>query len=127
MAYKVFITSAKKDRDLVRDLAQRLETAGLEVHSVDQSGVPIKTSAKSTKDSLSNADEIFVLLTDESMDSPELMFLLGAASSMRKRVTPIVVGLENSKIPSLIKSLKYIKYPDLNRYIVDLATRTRAA
>jgi hypothetical protein len=76
---------------------------------------------------LDDADEIFVILTSESIDNPSLMVDLGAASSMRRRVTPVVIGLETSQVPSLIKSLKYIKYADLNRYIVDLATRTRAA
>jgi hypothetical protein len=76
---------------------------------------------------LKSAEEIFVILTNESMDNSSLMFFLGAAFSMRKRVTPVVVGLEVSKIPSLIKSLKYIRYPDLGRYVANLGKRTKAA
>jgi TIR domain len=132
MAYKVFITSAPKDIDLVRDLAQRLEDVGIEVHSDYEGGKPSKTSSnKTTKKALANAlssaDEIFVILTNESMDNPSLMFFLGSVSSWLTRVTPVVVGLETSKIPSLIKSLKYIRYPDLGRYIANLGKRTKAA
>src|SRR5438309_2038659 len=127
MAYKVFISSAWKDIDLVRDFAHRLESAGIQVHSIDKSAVSSEAiSTKISKD-LSNADEVLVILTNESVDNPNLMFELGVASSMRKRVTPVVVGLEPAKIPSLIKNLKYIKYPDLARYIADLEKRAKAA
>lgn len=129
MAYKVFITSAAKDADLVRDLVQRLEHVGIEAHSSYEAGMPDKTSSNKTankalKNALKSADEIFLILTNESMDDPRLMFFLGAFVA---RVTPVVVGLETSKIPSLIKSLKYVRYPDLGRYIADLGKRTKAA
>ncbi len=125
----IFITSAPKDIDLVRDLAQRLEHVGIEAHSSYEIGMPDKTPSRKTsnkalKNALKSADEIFLILTSESMDDPNLMFFLGAFVT---RVTPVVVGLETSKIPSLIKSLKYVRYPDLGRYIANLEKRTRAA
>jgi len=126
MAYKVFIHSSSKDIDIVQDLANRLELAGIEAHWANESARSDK-NIRATNKALNDADEIFVILTSESVDNPSLMVDLGAAASTRRRVTPVVVGLETSQVPSLIKSLKYIKYPDLNRYIVDLATRTRAA
>jgi hypothetical protein len=126
MAYKVFISSALKDFDLERDLANRLEHAGIEVLSHDKKPVTETISSRVTK-ALSSADEIFVILSGESIENPNLMFELGAASSLRKRVTPILVGLEPAKVPSIIKSLKYIKYPDLGRYIAALEKRAKAA
>ena len=127
MAYKVFISSTLKDVDLARDLAHRLESAGIRVNSVNKklvSGVvtPIKIARE-----LRHADEVFVILTDESVNSSSLMFEIGAAASLRKRITPVVVGLEPSEVPSLIKNLKYIRYPDLGRYIADLERRAKAA
>jgi hypothetical protein len=76
---------------------------------------------------LSHADEVFFILTEKSVDNPNLMFELGAASSLRKRVTPVVVGLEPHELPSLIKNMKYIKYTDLATYIADLERRAKAA
>lgn len=67
------------------------------------------------------------ILTDNSVGNPYLMYELGAATSLRKRVTPIIVGLEPSKLPSLLKGLKYIKYPDLSKYISVLEKRSKAA
>jgi len=127
MAYKVFISSALKDLDLVRDLTHRLEVAGIEVHSPSKTTVTGETTSSKVTKALSNADEVFIILTNESVDNPNLMFELGAASSMRKRVTPIVVGLEPAKVPSLIRNLNYIKYPDLGRYIADLEKRAKPA
>ena len=126
MAYKVFIHSSSKDLDIVEDLANRLELAGIEAHWANESRRSDRT-IQATNKALRDADEIFVVLTNESVDNANLMIDLGAAASTRRRVTPVVVGLENSEVPPLIKSLKYIKYPNLNRYIVDLATRTKAA
>jgi len=126
MAYKVFIHSSSKDIDIVQDLANRLEIAGIDVDYFNGLISPDKPIAVTNK-ALREADEIFVILSSESMDDPNLMVALGAAASTRRRVTPIVIGLETAQVPSLIKSLKYVRYADLNRYIVDLATRTKAA
>ncbi|PYS25706.1 MAG: hypothetical protein DMF72_00785 [Acidobacteria bacterium] len=126
MAYKVFIHSSSKDIDIVQDIASRLELAGIDAHWANESAKSDKTIS-ATNRALREADEIFVILTNESVDDPNLMAALGAAYSTRRHVIPIVVGLQTCQVPSLIKSLKYIKYPDLNRYIVDLATRTKAA
>jgi hypothetical protein len=127
MAYKVFVSSTLKDLDLALDLAHRLENAGIKVNSVDKTAIsgeaiPIKITRE-----LSHADEVFVILTNDSVNSSKLMFEIGAASSLRKRITLVVVGLEPSKVPSLIKNLKYIRYPDLERYIADLEKRAKAA
>ena len=127
MAYKVFISSTWKDVDLARDLAHRLESAGIKVNSVDKAAVSGEPFPSKITRELSHADEVFVILTHESVNSSNLMFEIGAASSLRKRITPVVVGLDPSKVPSLIRNLKYIKYPDLERYIVDLEKRAKAA
>ena len=124
MSYKVFISSALKDIDLARDLAHRLESAGVKVNSGKTSAESI--SSKITRE-LSSADEVFVILTNESINNSNLMFEIGAASSLRKRITPVVVGLDPSNVPSLIRSLKYIHYADLEGYIADLEKRARAA
>jgi hypothetical protein len=124
MSYKVFISSTLKDIDLARDLAHRLESAGIRVNSGKASAESI--SSKITRE-LSSADEVFVILTNESINNSNLMFEIGAASSLRKRITPVVVGLEPSSVPSLIRSLKYINYADLEGYIADLEKRAKAA
>ena len=123
---KVFIQSSSKDIDIVQDIANRLELAGIEAHWANESARS-DTSIRATNTALREADEIFVILTNESINDSNLMFLLGGDVSLRRRVIPIVIGLEASQVPPLIKSLEYIRYPDLNGHIIDLATRIRAA
>jgi hypothetical protein len=127
MSYKVFISSSYKDSDLARDLAKRLEDTGVKVSSTDKSGGSGGRLSKQVTKDLTNADEVVIILSDESVDSPWLMFELGAASSLRKRVTPIIVGVESNRLSSLIKSMKYIRYPQLEEYISDLEKRAKAA
>lgn len=127
MAYKVFISSTKKDIDLARDLSRRLKAAGVDVYSVDKAAVPGEAIFSKIKVDLGWADEVLLILTDSSVDNPNLMFELGAATSLRKRITPVIVGLDASKLPPLIKDLNYVKYPDLPTYISELEKRARAA
>ena len=127
MAYKVFISSTLKDIDLARDLSRRLKELGIDVYSVDKAAVPGEASFTKTTVDLGRADEVLLILTDGSVDNPNLMYELGAATSLRKRVTPVIVGLDTSKLPSLIKNMNYVKYPDLPKYISDLEKRVKAA
>jgi hypothetical protein len=127
MAYKVFISSTLKDIDLARDLSRRLKEAGIDVYSVDKAAVPGEAIFNKTTVDLGRADEVLLILTDDSVDNPNLMYELGAATSLRKRVTPVIVGLDASKLPSLIKNMNYVKYPDLPKYISDLERRAKAA
>jgi hypothetical protein len=127
MAYKVFISSTFKDIDLARDLSRRLQEVDISVYPLDQRVEPVGANLGKIVQHLSRADEVFVILTDNSVENPYLMYELGAATSLRKRVTPIIVGLEPSKLPSLLKGMKYIKYPDLSKYISALEKRSKAA
>lgn len=127
MAYKVFISSTVKDIDLARDLSRRLKEAGIDVYSVDKAAVPGEAIFNKIAMDLGRADEVLLILTDNSVDNPNLMYELGAATSLRKRVTPVIVGLEPNKLPSLMKGMKYVKYSDLPEYISDLEKRVKAA
>jgi hypothetical protein len=127
MAYKVFISSSVKDIDLARDISRRLKEAGIDVYSVDKSAVPGEAIFNKITVDLGRADEVLLILTDNSIDNPNLMYELGAATSLRKRVTPVIVGLEPNKLPSLMKGLNFVKYTDLPKYISDLEKRVKAA
>jgi hypothetical protein len=127
MAYKVFISFSVKDIDLARDISRRLKEAGIDVYSVDKSAVPGEAIFNKITVDLGRADEVLLILTDNSIDNPKLMYELGAATSLRKRVTPVIVGLEPNKLPSLMKGLNFVKYTDLPKYISDLEKRVRAA
>ena len=124
--YEVIISSSQKDRDLARDLARRLKGAG--VHTIySELTRSAGSDYEKTCMQLLNADEIIVILSSNSLDSFWMMFEIVAAYSLRKKITPVVVGLERQELPSVIKQLKYIKYAKLSDYIANLERLVQAA
>jgi len=125
--YNIFISSSHKDRDLARDLARRLKEAGVQS---TYSELTLSAGSKYEKmfmELLKDADEIIPILSSNSVDNFWMMFEIGAASSLRKKITPVVVGLEKQDLPPVIKQLKYINYDKLSDYIANLERRAQAA
>jgi nucleoside 2-deoxyribosyltransferase len=126
MSHKIFISSSYKDSDLARDLAKRLKKAGLKVISPP----PAKSinaldhvRAGINGEALLAADEVIVIMTKNSIDSPWLMFEIGYATSSGKHVTPLVQGIETKNLPEIIKQMNYVKYAGLDEYIARLQRR----
>jgi len=78
-------------------------------------------------DQLKSADEMIVILSSNSVDNLWMMFEIGAASSLRKKITPVVVGLDKEQLPQAIQQLKYVKYDKLADYIADIERQAQAA
>lgn len=126
MSYQVFISSAPRDRDLAENLAQSVREAGAEVLSVAQTPDRSEVVNFDLRRALKKADEIVFILTDRSLNNPYLIYEMGAAFSMRKRFTSILVGVEDSEIPPLIAQLPYLRYSDLRRYLSELEQRAKS-
>jgi len=127
MSYKIFISSTHKEIKVARELADKLEKLGVKVYSVErnaQAGDNIITKAKQ---GLSNADEVFLIVTNNSVNSQGLASEMGLASSLHKPVTPIVKGLKKNELPPMLQGMKYIKYEELPKYLSLLAKRANAA
>jgi hypothetical protein len=127
MAHKVFISASYKDRDLARDLLHRLHDVGV---PATYSELTLSVGSNYEKDFinlLKSADEIIVILSSNSVDNLWMMYEIGAASSLRKKVTPVVVGLEDKELPPVIKQLEHIRYDELSDYISKLERTAQAA
>jgi len=127
VSYKAFISSTVEDLDLARDLAQRLESAGVTVKPVGSMTAAGEVVFTKIRRDLRQADEIFVIVTSDSVHNSNLMFEMGAASSLKKRVTPVIVGLKPTEVPSLIKNMRHIQYPKLADYVKSLEERLKVA
>jgi hypothetical protein len=123
MAYKVFISAADKDIDLARDLAHRLEEAGVKVSKPVRIARVGETVATAINRYLRGANEVVVLLTRSSIDDQLVLFEMGAALGLYKRVTPVVVGLEAQSLPPFVRRMPYVRYADLHSYIAGLKRR----
>jgi hypothetical protein len=116
MARKVFISFDNKDTALARDLSKRLESAGL---TVTTSTVKIDTPRddKGRLENLKKADEVILLITYNAIDGNTVLFDLGFADALEKRLVPILVGLKPNELPDIVKGLPFIKYDNLESYI----------
>lgn len=123
MPYHVFIASMSREKDLAQDLAQRVQEAGAETLVRSEPVFRGESVDLTLRRNLKRADEVIVLLTDRSLDSPDLLFELGAAFSLHKRVTPVLVGIEERDVPPLIRQFKYVRYTDLRSYLSELEKR----
>jgi len=121
--YKVFISSTHKDIEVARDVARRLEEAGVKVFSVDKTAVPDESVSTSANRFLRDADEVIVILTESSVNNPGIIFEMGAASGLHKRMTPIVVNVGSEQIPPFVS--EYVRFADVPRYITRLTERVR--
>lgn len=120
----LFISAKHKDLDLARDLAKRLEKAGLKVIKPVES-IDDADDFKSRISSMKKAEEILVLVTVNSVTSKGLLFEMGAATSLEKRLTPIILGVEPRNLPPIIKEMEYVKYGDMDRFISKLQQRRK--
>src|SRR5438309_3459084 len=98
MDYKVFINHTQRDSDLAMDLALRLDEAGVKVFPVGKSAVNGESVITTVNRGLRDADEVIVIVTDSSVNTPGLNSQTGAALGLRKRVTRIVVGIEGDEL-----------------------------
>ena len=126
MSYQIFISSAPRDRDLAENLAQSVRETGAEVLSVAQTPDRGEVVSFDLHRALRKADEILFILTDRSLNNPYLIYEMGAAFSMRKRFTSVLVGVEDSEIPPLIAHLPYLRYSELRRYLSELEQRVKS-
>lgn len=126
MSHRVFISASYQDRDIARDLQHRLHNVGVSVTYSELTMSIGSDFEKTFMGLLRAADEIIVILSRNSIDNLWMMYEIGAASSLQKTITPVVVGLESSEVPPVIKQLKYIRYDKLSGYISNIE-RSEAA
>jgi hypothetical protein len=121
MAYTVFLSAANDDRDLARDVKNRLEQAGARVAMAqDIRGGEILGSA--VGQAIRDADEIVLLVTSSYLQSPWTMSELGGAFSLGKAITPIVLVTTQS-LPPPLRSVQTLRFPDLPKYLGNLQKR----
>ena len=124
MSYNIFISLSRKDLPLAEEVAQKLKQIGARVHpSVKRSAIVAETITTGIPPGLSEADEVILIVTDNSVDNQRLASLMGIAHSLLKPVTPLVKGLKKDELPSIIKHTEYVKYEELSRYISKLKKR----
>lgn len=127
MSYKVFVSSTHKDLEVAREVANRLENLGLKVYSVERNAVGGDNILTKAKQSMSNADEVLLIVTNNSVNSQGLASEMGLAFSLNKHITPVVKGVKKNELPPLLRHMDYVKYEELSKYLSKVAKRANAA
>jgi hypothetical protein len=99
----VFISHSSRDQEWVRAFSESLSAHGIQVW-VDYDIQAGKSLVEETERGLRESDTIIFVLTPENVRQPNLIFELGAAVGLGKRVVPILSrGLEPSTLPFPLK------------------------
>lgn len=116
MPYTVFISASPEDFDLVADLTRRLDRAhiGVAHHEADE---------RRDLAELRAADELIALVTERALEDQWLVFEMGAAASLRKPVTQVVVGMDRRPLPFLMEEMPHVRYGDLEQFLSGLSSR----
>jgi len=125
MSYQIFISHDNRDVELARDLKRRLEEAGARAIVLGDE-ISEGANIRSINSALREANEVIILLTDNSANNSNVMYELGVADSLDKRVTPVIVneGVEQ-RLP--VVGRHFIRYAELHKYISALKRRVNAA
>jgi hypothetical protein len=110
MKRRVFVSYARGDEDVARELATIMaasDLAGWMDHSDIAAGEAI---VKKIKESLDQASVVVVLVSEKSLNSPWVQFEIGAAVGIGKPIIPILVGGPGAApvLPDWLQGLMYI-------------------
>jgi hypothetical protein len=126
MSYNIFISADSKDTDLARDLCKRLDGAGLTV-TTSAGKIDNPREDKKRIANLKKADEVIFLITNGALEGKKILFDLGCATSLKKRLAAVLVGLRPKELPSIVQGLDFITYDELEGYIDRLRRQVEEA
>ncbi len=106
---KVFISHSVKDADWVRSFAQALKQRGVSVWFDGLDVASGDSLPDALENGLRNSDVLVAVVDSESFSRPNVLFELGAAIGMGKRVVSIVPkGIEPTALPFDVRLRRYL-------------------
>ncbi len=125
---KVFISHSVKDADWVRSFAQALRQRGVSVWFDGLDAESGDSLPDALEDGLRNSDVLVALVDSESFSMPNVLFELGAAIGMGKRVVSIVPkGIEPTTLPFDVRLRRYLVRETPEQTAEELSSSLQAA
>jgi len=98
----IFISHTSDSRDYARRLREALAEFGEAAFFDETEIMPGESSPEVIRTKLQSADYFVVLLTERAAESPWVMFEIGAAEALGKKVVPILLAdLDQDKLDYL--------------------------
>src|SRR5258708_7244044 len=126
MASKIFISYGQRDRGWADAPAARLRQIAKDVKLVVPRRTPREGFPPAVRAAIEKADAVMLLLTANSIETPYVSVCLGAALGQRKRVVPIIVGIDPEALPGWMHHLQPVWYAHLNAFLLDLPRRVKS-
>jgi nucleoside 2-deoxyribosyltransferase len=113
--HKIFISHTRDSYEYARNLGAELKSFA-DVAVMDETEAIRGESIQNLiKRKLQASDVVIVLLTEGAAESPWVMFEIGAALGLGKRILPVLMGdLDHDKIDYLIRDQQYLDARLLN-------------
>jgi|SRR5688572_13120132 len=108
--YDVFLSYSYQDRTWVSEFAEALNAAG--VHNWFDVGqiLPGENWQDQLQEALREAEIMIIFLSEDSVQSPNVLFELGAAVAGEKKIIPIVIAQnEPHTMPAPVSQLVYLR------------------
>lgn len=119
---QVFLSYSQKDEPLARKMMATLEQAGLDVWDAKREILPGDNWGEKIGKGLKKSDAMVVLLSPESVESPNVKRDIEYAlvnRAFEQRLIPVIVGdpqrIPSEKIPWILRRLTMISLPDNGR------------
>jgi nucleoside 2-deoxyribosyltransferase len=106
---RIFISHTSESRDYARSLRKALQEFG-DAALIDETEVtPGQSISEVIRTKLESADYVVVLLTERAAESPWVMFEIGAAEALGKRILPILLAdLDMDQLDYLGRDLPFL-------------------
>jgi hypothetical protein len=107
---KIFISHASSDRGWMREFASTMLKFGADIWVDELNLKPGDSISDSLEVALRGSDIVVLPITHGTVRDPTLLFELGAATSMHKRIIPIISeDVDFSQLPLGLSRVQYIK------------------
>ena len=124
MSYRVFISFAMKDKNIADSFVNEIKHTGAEIIGAESIVEAADIQGRVT-DAMRKSDEVVVIVTKDSANSAWVNYEVGAATALGKKITPILVRVEPSDLPPVLRSVEGVKLENVNRYVRQLSQNVR--
>jgi len=108
--YDVFLSYSYEDRPWVSEFSSSLRDAGVQVWFDIEQIAPGDRWQEIIQDALRQSKTLVVILSSNSIDSPNMYFELGAAVAGHKRIIPVLLeNIDLQRTPTLLRQFQSLQ------------------
>lgn len=118
---RVFISHSPTDKELARDVARKLEAAGLEAVSTEKRVDGAGHLMEILRKAIDESEAVLFLITPAALESEWAFFELGAAEALDKPVVLIGAGVNRKQLAAPFRDYQIVPYDRVEKAIMGLA------